>query len=356
MNIVYGVSGEGLGHVFEALEIVPRLQREGHRVKVLTFGPRACAALAEFHPLRIEGLPLYFGRSGLSLTKTLVKNRHLPGFYWRHGPRLKQAVAEFGPDLFLTAYEPFTTHLAHALKKPLLSMDNQNELLHVGRPPAAGYFSFRLAQWATRVCTHGAAHYVVKSFRPPASFSSQVHFVSPLIQERIRNLSPRSGGPALVYLTKPNSALLEVLRSVDETFLVYGQSGEGSAGNLRFRSGNADFLCDLSACKAVLGTTGFSLIADAIYLKKPYFGIPLKKQFEQTYNAHFLRDSGIGEFSENPSPAEVAGFIARLPAYRARLQGLNLDPTEQADTVCRLADQIADESGRRPRPVTAACR
>jgi len=29
MNIVYGVSGEGLGHVFEAIEITARLRQEG---------------------------------------------------------------------------------------------------------------------------------------------------------------------------------------------------------------------------------------------------------------------------------------------------------------------------------------
>ena len=55
MKIVYGVSGEGLGHVFEAIEMVTRLKREGHSVKVLTFGDRAMHALAAFSPTRIEG-------------------------------------------------------------------------------------------------------------------------------------------------------------------------------------------------------------------------------------------------------------------------------------------------------------
>ena len=57
MNIVYGVSGEGLGHVFEAKEIIVRLRKEGHAVKVLTYGDRAVASLSEFDPDADRGDP-----------------------------------------------------------------------------------------------------------------------------------------------------------------------------------------------------------------------------------------------------------------------------------------------------------
>jgi uncharacterized protein (TIGR00661 family) len=105
----------------------------------------------------------------------------------------------------------------------------------------------------------------------------------------------------LVYLTKPNPNLIEVLKSVNETFVVYCSNRVGEDQNIIHRAQGPGYLGDLGGCKAIVGTTGFSLIADSIYLKKPYYGVPLKKQFEQTYNAHFLGSSGLGEFSETVS-------------------------------------------------------
>lgn len=342
MNIVYGVSGEGLGHVFEALEIVPRLQAEGHRVKVLTYGDRACEALAAFRPLRIAGLPLYFGPRGLSLSQILLRNRGLPGFYLRHGRRLQAEVAAFEPDVFLTAYEPYTTYLAHALKRPLISMDNQNELLHRPPPRALRGFAYHLACLATRLCTRGASYYIVKSFhKTSVTGGHRIRLVPPLIQAQTRRLQPTDSGPVLVYLTKPNPQLVEVLRQVDAPFVIYGDHLPRQEGRLQFRTQGAGYLPDLGACRAIVATTGFSLIADAIFLKKPYFGVPLKGQFEQTQNAHYLRSAGIGDFAEDPDAATLARFLRELPDYRRALAALHFDPTEQADVLVELLDRVA---------------
>ena len=37
-RIVYGVSGEGSGHSSRAREMIPHLERAGHRVRVVTYG------------------------------------------------------------------------------------------------------------------------------------------------------------------------------------------------------------------------------------------------------------------------------------------------------------------------------
>lgn len=352
MNLVYGVSGEGLGHVFEALEILPLLLQDGHRVRVLTYGDRACQALAAYQPRRIEGLPLYFDDRGLSLPTTLMKNRHVLPYYLRHGGELIREVADFGPDAFLTAYEPFTTFLAHRLRRPLISMDNQNELLYIPRPPGTRAFDFHLARLATRVCTYGADHYIVKCFQRLPVRRSDVSVVAPIIQRQIRALEPVAGDHVLVYLTKANPGLLEILRSIPESFVVYCLGRVGTEGNLQFRAPGPAYLEDLRACKAVIATTGFSLIADSIYLKKPYFGVPLRKQFEQTYNAQFLRRSGLGDYSETPSRAELLRFLAGLPAYREQLARRDFDPGEQEEA---LRAQLERLSTPRRRAVTAAC-
>ena len=137
MNIVYGVSGEGLGHVFEAREVAALLRRDGHAVKILTYGDRACRSLAEFQPTRIGGIEMFFTARGLSLNRTFWGNLRTFRFYLGGGRRrVLREIADFRPDVFITAYEPFTTLAAHRFHRPLISMDNQNELRHLPRPQA----------------------------------------------------------------------------------------------------------------------------------------------------------------------------------------------------------------------------
>jgi uncharacterized protein (TIGR00661 family) len=350
MNIVYGVSGEGLGHVFEAIQVIGRLRAEGHVVKVLTYGDRACESLATFAPTRIEGVHLCFDERGMSVPATARRNLPIFPFYLRHGRRLRRELEAFRPDVFLTAYEPYTTIMAHVLKKPLVSMDNQNELLHLRPPAGTDLFGFRLVQLATFVATRGAVEYVIKSFLKAADPGPHLHYVSPVIQDEIRAIHPTADGPVLVYLTKPNPELVAVLRTLPGTFVVYCHNQVGSEGNVVHRAQGPTFLADLARAPAIIGTTGFSLIADAIYLRKPYFGVPLKRQFEQTYNAQFLARAGFGAFSESPTREELAGFLGGLPAYRERLAGLRFDPAEQEETLLRILASL-QAAALRPHPV-----
>jgi uncharacterized protein (TIGR00661 family) len=356
MNIVYGVSGEGLGHVFEAVEIAARLQREGHAVKVLTYGDRACSSLKDFNPTRIAGIHLQFKPGGMSLVDTFTKNLPIFPFYLMNWGRLRRELAAFKPDAFITAYEPFTTFASHWFKKPLISMDNQNELLHLRRESEPGTFDLKLVQLATRVCTYGAAHYIVKSFEKPDRDTGNVHFVDPIIQAEITRLQPRIGQHVLVYLTKENPGLIGVLKTMDESFVVYCNNRVGEDGNISYRAQGEGYIRDLSDCKAIIGTTGFSLIADSIYLGKPYYGVPLKKQFEQTHNAHFLSRSGLGEFSEEPSAADLGRFLANLAVYRERLARHHLNPAQQAEVLLALLKEVGPKPAGQASGVADASR
>jgi len=357
MNIVYGVSGEGLGHVFEAIEIGTLLQRDGHTVKMLTYGDRACESLAAFRPTRIEGVHLCVDANGLSLGMTVWRNFRIFPFYFRNGRRLIREIAGFRPDVFLTAYEPFTMIASHWLGRPLISMDNQNELRDLPRPRAASAFAFHLARLATLVATWGAAEYIVKSFSRRGRGADRMNYVAPIIQGEIRRLKPTNGSHVLVYLTKPNPELTGVLKSMSGTFIVYCHNRVGEDENIIYRAQGENFLRDLVSCRAIIATAGFSLIADSIFLRKPYFAIPLRGQFEQTHNALFLEGSGLGEYSEVVSREKLERFLSRLPAYREKLDRYDFNPAEQEETLRRLLAQLdAKRAAGQPAGVTAPSR
>lgn len=342
MNIVYGISGEGLGHVFEGIEIISLLQRDGHTVKVLTYGERALNLLQPFSPTHIGGIHLEMTPRGFSLWSTVVGNIHLAGFYIKNWGKLKKELADFKPDVFITAYEPYTTLVSHVFRKPLISIDNQNELLHINKPAGVSWFDFKLVQWSTRICTWGASHYIIKSFNKNNKSTSNRYFVSPIIQRDTRVAQTTVGSHIFVYLTKPNPSLIEILKGMPEHFIVYSNNKVGNEGNLVYRAaGGARYLEDLRTCKAIIGTTGFSLIADALFLKKPYFGVPLKKQFEQIYNAHFLKNYGIGEFSTDVSRKDLDSFLNNLLTYRAHLEKYNFNPQEQEEALRKILTTVS---------------
>jgi len=348
MNIVYGVSGEGLGHVFEAIQVAARLRALGHQVKVLTYGERALDSLAAFAPTRIEGINLVFDEDGMSIGGTTKRNLHILGFFWRNWSRLRRELEAFRPDVFLTAYEPYTMIMAHVLRRPLVSMDNQNELLHLPRPKGAKWMGFRVVQLATMAATHGADVYVIKTYARSRPDSRRFRFVDPLIQEEIQQITPSVGDHVVVYLTKPNPPLIAVLRSLPDRFIVYCHDQTGEDGNVTYRRRGPTFLPDLASARAIIATTGFSLIADALYLGKPYFGVPLRRQFEQAYNARFLAQAGFGAFSESPTRAEIATFLEHLPDYRAKLLRSPLNPRQQLDVLLGVLAELERAGLHRP--------
>jgi uncharacterized protein (TIGR00661 family) len=342
MNIVYGVSGEGLGHVYEAIQVIRRLTQEGHSVKAVTYGDRACRSLAEFKPTRIEGVHLYFDPDGMSLRQTVGRNLRIFPYFFRNWSRLMRELKAFEPDVFITAYEPFSMVASHFMRKPLISMDNQNEILYTKAPPGTSLPALWLVKLATRVCTFGARYYIIKSLTKPCDDGPRTRFVSPIVQDEIRAVVPTLGNHVLVYLTKPNLDLIEVLKSIDQNFIVYGHP-VGELGNITFRSQGPNYVRDLGSCKAIIATAGFSLIADSIFLKKPYFGAPLRGQFEQTYNAHLISQLGIGEFSEFITKADLERFLGNLAGYRATLEHYHLDPEEQVETLLGLLREIGSK-------------
>ena len=340
MRIIYGVSGEGSGHVFEAIEVASFLEQHGHTVKIFTYGNRAVAILEQyFDTTCIKGISLYFNSKGLSLPQTILKNTDCLSFYFKNSRRLRRDIKDFNPDIFITAYEPFTTLMSHFMHKPLISVDNQNDLLYVPKPNKASWFQFHLVRFATKICTYGATEYVIKSFRHDLKSRSNIHFVSPLIQKGILDLKSTNGSHILVYLTKPNDMFINTLRTIPEDFIVYCNTQTERRGNVTFKTSGPAFLADLSTCKAIMGTAGFSLINDAMYLKKPYFAVPLKKQFEQIYNAQFLESAGIGSYSENPTREDVETFLVNLDRYRDRLDQIDIRPFDQIKTILSLVEK-----------------
>ena len=76
----------------------------------------------------------------------------------------------------------------------------------------------------------------------------------------------------------------------------------------------------------VVAGGGFTLMGEAVYLRKPMLAIPLAGQFEQIMNARYLAREGYGlAAADAAEPGLLGRFVERLPDLAARLAGYHQD-------------------------------
>ncbi|MEM9876980.1 MAG: glycosyltransferase family protein, partial [Myxococcota bacterium] len=139
----------------------------------------------------------------------------------------------------------------------------------------------------------------------------------------------------LVYQTGEGYTSLEkTLGATGIECRIYGVrrdlAREEVEGNLRYRPfSEAGFIDDLGSARAVIAGGGFTLMGEAVYLRKPMLSVPLRGQFEQIMNARYLAASGFGAWTfDVANPRVVPDFLDRLPAYASALDGYAQDGNE----------------------------
>lgn len=334
-RILYGVSGEGAGHSSRAREIVPHLRKGGHDVRLVSYdrGYRVLEPL--FGCLAINGLHIVSINNRVRPWRTLLVNFLRARQALLSVCRVHAEIRRFRPDVVITDFEPVTAWLARCHGLPLVSLDNQHRMRYMSfdTPPGMRR-ERRLTQWVIRCMVPSPDVALATTFfRGPVSNPRTLLF-PPILRKAIRECRPLDGRHHLVYLTNHFDGLLATLRGMqDQHFVVYGCDREAEEGNLRFRRfSDRGFLEDLADARSVMGTAGFTLIGEALYLGKPYLAFPMHGQFEQQLNAMFLDKQGLGMNARDGSEEVIRQFLEKLPAYR---RALSRYPFRHDRAVCR---------------------
>ncbi len=320
-NILYGVNGEGSGHSSRAREVLAHLQAKGHRVHVASFDRGYRNLKDDFDVTEIDGLRLAYVENRVRYRKTVVRNLlHLPQTT-RMVRFLERKAAAWDLDLVITDYEPITCHVGHKLKLPVIAIDNQHLLTDAAISYPREYRKeAAAAKLVTRLMTPRADAHLIISFFPASLKKRNAFLFPPILREEVLQARATDGDFILVYVTSNTAELTDLLKTVRQRFLCYGFEREGKDGNLEFRKPGRDtFLEDLSACRAVIANAGFSLISEALYLGKPYLAWPVKRQFEQVFNAYYIGQMGYGAYWDEVNKERVESFLFNLEEYREKL-------------------------------------
>jgi uncharacterized protein (TIGR00661 family) len=321
-NILYGVNGEGSGHSSRAREVIRHLLSQGHAVHVASFDRGLQSLSGDFEVTEIYGLRFAYVENRVRYRKTVLKNLLTAPRATRSAAMLRRLMHHWEIDLVITDFEPLTCHVAHHLRLPVISIDNQHALINARVSYPREYRKeAALAKLVTRLMTPRADAYLVTSFFVAPVKQKQTFLVPPILRKEVLETDATEGSDVLVYVTSPSDELAALLRRVRQSFVCYGFGREGTDENLIFKKpSQQSFLNDLARCRAVLANAGFSLVSEALHLGKPYLAVPVKHQFEQVFNAYYIGKMGYGAWWDELNKERIESFLFNLDLYRENLK------------------------------------
>ena len=327
-RILYSLSGEGFGHATRSHVFLKELSKK-HKIKIVCGGKGYEYLSNHFKDIeKIRSLRIIYKKNKVASISTLFNNipRYLNYFSYR---KIKRLIDEFKPDVIINDFENFTSWVGRYYNIPIISIGNHHVISN-----AKHKFSFKFiinyiqSRGAIDLITPHADYFFVTSFFKPTlkkKYKNKTTYIPIVVRDEIKKLKPANKGYVLVYQTSDsNSELLRVLKTIKQKFVIYGFNVNKIDENLEFKSFNEKQVYkDLANCKAVITNGGFSLMSEALYLKKPIFSEPVKHQFEQILNAIYLERKGYGMFVEKTSKKNLEKFLSSLDKYKNNLKKLD---------------------------------
>lgn len=328
-RILYSVCGEGMGHAIRSSVIIEHLLEDN---EVIIFASeRAYDYLSRKfdNVYYIEGFNTVYTKNKAEYRSTFIAGmKDLPKNLRRNMKILYSIARTFKPNIIISDFEAYSNLLSKILGIPLISVDNIHIITQGKLELPEKYYTEKLAaKGVIRSFITRPKRYLITTFFYPEVKNDKVCLYPPVLRNKILDLKPHVGEHILVYQTSDsNYELIDILKSLDEKFIIYGFGIEKEENNLKFREFNEiEFFKDFESCKAVVANGGFTLMSESIYLGKPIYAIPVQKQFEQTVNAVYLKKLGYGEFHEQITKESFEEFLSNIESYRKELNSFKHD-------------------------------
>lgn len=330
MKILYGVTGEGMGHAMRSRVVLDHLVAAGHEIEIMASGRAATFLERRFHGVNtIHGFHMILEENRVRKGKTLWSNvlsglRGVP----QNIAAYSEIIERFEPALVISDFESWTYLYGKSHQLPILSIDNMQVIHRCALPEDVvgdDQVAFQLTKAFVKSKLPGCDAYFITSFFQPPVRKPNTYLFRPILRPEILAARSEPGDHLLVYQSGPNPALERALTAAGVECRIYGMrpgsDDEQRAGALRFLPfSEAGFIRDLATCRGVIAGGGFTLMGEAVFLHKPMHAVPLAGQFEQLLNARYLAREGYGSWSPDVDKADiVAQFLERTGDFATAL-------------------------------------
>jgi uncharacterized protein (TIGR00661 family) len=245
-----------------------------------------------------------------------------------------EITERFEPEVVISDFESWSYLFAQRHGLPLISVDNMQIINRCEHPPeiTAGVTrDYELTKAIVKAKVAGADHYHITTFFYPPVRKERTTLHPPILRPEILAARPESGNHLLVYQTSTsNTALPGILARSGRECRIYGLrrdiKEEVVEGNLRYRPfSEAGFIDDLRSARGVIASAGFTLMGEAVYLRRPMLAVPVVGQFEQVLNARYLEREGYGLCADALTEERLGQFLERIPDCERKLASYTQD-------------------------------
>ncbi len=325
-TIFYGVCGEGNGHATRSKIVIDELNKQ-HTVVIFSYG-KGYVYLNKYFPVRrLQGFRLYYINNTLSSFLTGVLNMLKFPLMLLFSLQYLRAFLIEKPAVAITDFEPFLLYWAKLFRVPCISLDNQHSITNTKLDEINGAVVTMHARAVLCSFFPYPTETMITTFFNTPVIKKRTTVVPPLIRPAVLKVKSICGNHIIIYQTSPGyKKLLFVLKNIPREFIVYGCQKEGKEKNLLFRKFNEEqYIEDLRTTDAVVINGGFMVLSEALYLQKPIFAVPIKRQFEQMVNGHYINTLGYGIAVRDITVENFTQFLEKREQYRKNLKQIRWD-------------------------------
>jgi uncharacterized protein (TIGR00661 family) len=324
-----------MGHATRSRVVLEHLTKH-HDVHIVVSGRARDYLARRFENVHnIWGFTLNYEGNSVKKWQSLLQNLKGAITGWPQNVRKYfEIVDEFKPDAVISDFESFSYMFARNHFIPCISVDNMqiiNRCKHEPELLAGHEDEFELTRSLVKSKLPGAYHYLITTFFHPPVRKERTTLVPSILRPEIISARSEPGEHLLVYQTMTsNTALIEELRKSGIECRIYGfkrdLTGDVREGNLVFKPfSEAGFIDDLRTARAVVGGGGYTLMSEAVYLKKPMLSVPIGGQFEQVLNALYLQKLNYGMHAKALDGQVLGEFLERVDGCAKSLEGFTQD-------------------------------
>lgn len=335
MRILYGVVGEGMGHATRSRVLLEHLVKH-HDVHIVVSGRARDYLAKRFENVHnIWGFTINYEGNSVKKWQTVLQNVKGAVTGWPQNVRAYfDLVEKFEPDVVVSDFESFSYLFARNHRLPVLSVDNMqviNRCKHSEAILKGHEDAFEMTKAIVKSKLPGAFHYLVTTFFYPPVRKERTTLLPSILRPEILAAKSEVGEHLLVYQTMPeNKPLLDALKASGRPCRVYGMrrdiKEDWVEGAITFRPfSEQTFIDDLRTSRAVIAGGGFTLMSEAVYLRKPMLSVPIEGQFEQVINALYLQGLGYGQYTQTLDGDAIGAFLEKVPDCEKALRGYSQD-------------------------------
>lgn len=337
MRILYGVTGEGMGHAMRSRVVLEHILARGHEVEIVASSRAADYLQKRFgSTTKIHGFHMVLEENRIRKGKTLWSNileggagvpKNIAAYF--------DLIERFVPDVVISDFESWSYLYGKTHRLPVISIDNMQIINRCTHPPQilqGEMTNFHLTKAFVKSKLPFCDHYLITTFFHPEIRKERTTLHPPILRPEILSAQSTDGDHLLVYQTAEGNDQLETaLAKTGLECRIYGMrrdiKEEQTAGNLRHMPfSESGFINDLASARAVIAGAGFTLMGEAVYLHKPMLAVPLVGQFEQVMNARYLQFEGYGQHAPTlQDESIIRRFLEEIPRFQHKLASYHQD-------------------------------